>query len=233
MTLRAVLALPLIAAATVVLGIPAILFGMVSRFDLVRSVTVLWGRAVLWTLGIEVTVAGAQHCPAGPAVYAANHASVLDIPILYAHLPVDFRIVHKRSLYLVPVMGLYLYATGHIGIHRGNAFRAHKGLQRAAARVRDGGSNLVVFPEGTRSRGGEVGPFKRGLFALALEAEVPVVPLSLIGVKLVARGGLDVHAGTVRLLVHPPIATAGRGQEQAATLAEEVRTVVTSGGAAA
>jgi 1-acyl-sn-glycerol-3-phosphate acyltransferase len=232
LTLRAVLALPLIAVYTVGLGLPAILFGMLRRFDLVRSSTVLWGRAVLWTLGIEVTVAGAQHCPSGPAVYAANHASVLDIPILYAHLPVDFRIVHKRSLYLVPVMGLYLYATGHIGIDRGNAFRAHKGLLRAAARVRDGGSNLVVFPEGTRSRGGEVGPFKRGLFALALEAEVPVVPLSLIGVKRVGRGGLDVHAGTVRLLVHPPIPTAGRGLD-AMTLAEEVRTVVTIGCAAA
>jgi 1-acyl-sn-glycerol-3-phosphate acyltransferase len=233
LALRAVLALPLIAAVTVVLGLPAIVFGIFRRFDLVRSVTVVWGRAVLWTLGIEVTVAGGQHCPAGPAVYAANHASVLDIPILYAHLPVDFRIIHKRSLYLIPVMGLYLYATGHIGIDRGNAFRAHRGLQRAAARVRDGGSNLVVFPEGTRSRCGEVGPFKRGLFALALEAEVPVVPLSLIGVKQVARGGLDVHAGTVRLVVHPPIPTAGRGQAQAGVLAEEVRGIVSSGCAAA
>jgi 1-acyl-sn-glycerol-3-phosphate acyltransferase len=233
LALRAVLALPLIAAATVVLGLPAIVFGLFRRFDLVRSLTVVWGRVVLWTLGIEVTVAGAQHCPAGPAVYAANHASVIDIPILYAHLPVDFRIVHKRSLYLVPVMGLYLYATGHIGIDRGNAFRAHKGLQRAAARVRDGGYNLVAFPEGTRSRCGDIGPFKRGLFALALEAEVPVVPLSLIGVKQLARGGLDVHAGTVRLVVHPPIPTAGRGEEQAAVLAEEVRRIVATGCAAA
>jgi 1-acyl-sn-glycerol-3-phosphate acyltransferase len=223
----------MIAVITVVLGLPAILFGMFRRFDVVRSLTVLWGRAVLWTLGIEVSVAGAQHCPAGAAVYAANHASVLDIPILYAHLPVDFRIVHKRSLYLIPVMGLYLYATGHIGIDRGNAFRAHKGLQRAAARVCPGGYNLVVFPEGTRSRCGDIGPFKRGLFALALEAQVPVVPLSLIGVKLVARGGLDVHAGTVRLVVHPPIPTAGRTLDQAAVLAEEVRTIVTSGCAAA
>ena len=233
MALRAVLALPLIAVYTVVLGLPAILFGMLRRLDLVRSVTALWGRAVLWTLGIDVTVAGAQHCPAGPAVYAANHVSVIDIPILFAHLPVDFRIIHKRSLYLVPVLGLYLYTTGHIGIDRGNAFRAHKGLQRAGARVRDGGSNLVVFPEGTRSRGSEVGPFKRGLFALALAAEVPVVPLSLIGVKRLARGGLDVHAGTVRLLVHPPIPTAGRGPEEATTLAEEVRRIVTGGCAAA
>jgi 1-acyl-sn-glycerol-3-phosphate acyltransferase len=233
LTLRAVLALPLIAVYTVALGIPAIVFGILRQSDAVRAVTVLWGRAVLWTLGIQVTVSGADHCPAGPAVYAANHASVLDIPILYAHLPVDFRIVHKRSLYLVPVMGLYLYATGHIGIDRGNAFRAQKSLMRAAARVRDGGHNLVVFPEGTRSRAGEVGPFKRGLFALALEAGVPVVPLSLIGVKLVGRGGLDVHAGSVRLLVHPPIPTAGRDAEQAGALAEEVRSIVTNGCAAA
>ena len=133
---------------TVGVGIPAILFGILRRFDAVRALTVVWGRAVLWTLGIEVTVSGADRCPPGPAVYAANHTSVLDIPILYAHLPVDFRIVHKRSLYLVPVMGLYLYAAGHIGIDRGSAFRAHKGLQRAAARVRDGGLNVVVFPEG-------------------------------------------------------------------------------------
>jgi 1-acyl-sn-glycerol-3-phosphate acyltransferase len=229
LTLRAVLALPLIAAYTVALGIPAILFGLLRRSEAVRAVTVLWGRAVLWTLGIGVTISGVDHCPAGPAVYAANHASVIDIPILYAHLPVDFRIVHKRSLYLVPVMGLYLYATGHIGIHRGSAFRAHKRLQRAAARVRDAGHNLVVFPEGTRSRAGEVGPFKRGLFALALEAGVPVVPLSLIGVKRVARGGLDVHAGTVRLVVHAPIPTAGRDAEQAGALADEVRRIVTSG----
>jgi 1-acyl-sn-glycerol-3-phosphate acyltransferase len=229
LTLRAVLALPLIAVYTVWLGLPAIVFGLLRQFDIVRGLTVIWGRAVLWTLGIEVTLSGADLCPAAPAVYAANHASVLDIPILYAHLPVDFRIVHKRSLYLVPVMGLYLYAAGHIGIHRASGFRAQKALERAAARVREGGHNLVVFPEGTRSRSAAVGPFKRGLFAIALEAGVPVVPLSLIGVKVVARGGLDVHAGHVRLLVHPPIATAGREADQAGALADEVRAVVAGG----
>jgi 1-acyl-sn-glycerol-3-phosphate acyltransferase len=177
---------------------------------------------------VDVTVCGAEHCPTGAAVYAANHTSALDIPILFGFLPVDFRIIHKRSLYLVPVLGQYLYVSGHIGIHRGSAFRARKALELAAARVRTG-TSVVVFPEGTRSPEGEVGDFKRSSFLPALEAGVPVVPLSLVGVKDVARGGLRVQAGRVQLVVHLPIPTAGREVEEAGALAEEVRQVVRTG----
>jgi 1-acyl-sn-glycerol-3-phosphate acyltransferase len=210
------------------MGVLAIGCGILGQAGGVHSLTVAWARFVLWTLGIDVSVSGAQHLPAGPAVYAANHGSALDIPILFGHLPVDFHIVHKRSLYLVPVLGLYLYVAGHIGIHRGNAFRARKDLERAAARIR-GGTSVVVFPEGTRSREGGVGAFKRGSFVLALDAGVPVVPLSLIGVKHLAAGGLRVRAGKVQLVVHPPVATAGRDAEQAGALAEEVRKIVMTG----
>jgi 1-acyl-sn-glycerol-3-phosphate acyltransferase len=226
--LRAVLAFPLVAVYTVVAGVPAIVFGLLGQADAVRGMTVAWARLILWTLGVDVSVGGAEHCPRGPALYAANHASVLDIPILFGHLPVDFRIVHKRSLYLVPVLGLYLYVAGHVGIHRASVFRARKGLERAAARIR-GGMSVVVFPEGTRSREGTVGAFKRGLFLLALEAGVPVVPLSIVGVKSVMPGGPRARAGRVRLLVHPPIPTSGHDAEHAGALAEEVRRIVSTG----
>ena len=229
---RAVLAIPLIAVYTAAAGVAAIVCGLLRRARAVRAIGVFWGRAILWTLGVRVRVAGAERCPSGPAVYAANHGSALDIPILFGHLPVDFRIIHKRSLYLVPVVGLYLYVTGHVGIDRGNAFRARKSLERAASRIR-GGTSVVVFPEGTRSRAAGVGPFKRGSFVIAVEAGVPVVPLSIVGVKQVAEGGLRVRAGTVQLLVHPLVPTAGRGVEQAAELAEEVRRIVVAGCAAA
>jgi 1-acyl-sn-glycerol-3-phosphate acyltransferase len=222
---RAVLAVPFIVAETLAFGVPAVLCGLLGQPTAVRGLTVAWARAVLWTLGVDVKVCGAERCPAGPAVYAANHGSALDIPILFGHLPVDFRILHKRSLYLVPVLGLYLWVAGHIGIHRGHAFRARKDLERAVARIR-GGASMVVFPEGTRSREGAVGPFKRGSFLIALAAGVPVVPLSLCGVKHVAPGGLRVRGGRVDLLVHPPVATAGRDAEQAGALAEEVRRIV-------
>ncbi|PYQ54301.1 MAG: 1-acyl-sn-glycerol-3-phosphate acyltransferase, partial [Acidobacteria bacterium] len=162
----------------------------------VHALARAWARAILGTLGIDVSVSGAENCPAGPAVYAANHTSVVDTPVVFGHLPVDFKILHKRSLYLVPVLGQYLYAGGHIGIHRGSGFRARKGLARAAARIR-GGASLVVFPEGTRRREEGVGAFKRGSFVLALEAGVPVVPLSIIGVKRVSFGALRVRAGHV------------------------------------
>jgi 1-acyl-sn-glycerol-3-phosphate acyltransferase len=134
--------------------------------------TAIWARLVLRSLGVDVTVCGAERCPAGAAVYAANHTSALDIPILFGFLPVDFRIIHKRSLYLVPVLGQYLYVSGHIGIHRGSAFRARKGLEVAAERVR-GGTSVVVFPEGTRSPEGDLGVFKRSSFLPALEAGAP------------------------------------------------------------
>jgi len=229
---RGYLALPLIAVYTVAFGVPATVCGMIGLPGALRGLARGWARAVLWTLGIDVSVSGAQHCPSGPAVYAANHTSVIDTPIVFGYLPVDFKILHKRSLYLVPVVGQYLYAGGHIGIHRGSGFRARRGLALAAARIR-GGTSVVVFPEGTRRRGEGVGAFKRGSFVLALEAGVPVVPLSIIGVKRLSSGGLRVRAGTVRLVVHPPVATAGGDARQAAALAEEVRRIVKSGGEAA
>lgn len=225
---RGYLALPLIVVYTVAFGVPAIVCGMLGLPRAVHALARAWARAILGTLGIDVSVSGAENCPAGPAVYAANHTSVVDTPVVFGHLPVDFKILHKRSLYLVPVLGQYLYAGGHIGIHRGSGFRARKGLARAAARIR-GGASLVVFPEGTRRREEGVGAFKRGSFVLALEAGVPVVPLSIIGVKRVSFGALRVRAGHVRMIVHPAVPTAGRGAHQAAALAEEVRRIVAAG----
>ena len=186
----------------------------------------LW-RTALALGGVRVERLG--QAVEGPAVYAVNHVSVLDIPILFAHLPADFRIIHKRSLYLFPVIGLYLYLAGHIAIDRRSPFRARRSLSQAAARIA-GGESVAVFPEGTRSADETVLPFKKGSFVLALEAGAPVVPVSLIGVKrLTPRGLVRLREGTVWLAVHQPIETAGRGPDQAQSLAEQVRAVVSLG----
>jgi len=227
---RILLAIPLIALDTLAFGCVALLAGLVDRTGgLCRRIARAWARVLLLGLGVRVEVSGSENVPASPAVYAANHSSALDIPILFGHLPVDFRIIHKRSLYLVPVLGWSLYLAGHVGIDRGNAFRARKSLDAAAARIR-GGTSVATFPEGTRSPDADVWPFKRGSFVLALQAQVPVVPLSLAGVKRVApRGLLTLRPGTVRLKIHPPIPTAGLQAEAAESLAGEVRRVVAAG----
>jgi 1-acyl-sn-glycerol-3-phosphate acyltransferase len=224
---RALLAVPVIALCTLAFGTAAVLAGLGDRSGRVgRSLARSWARIILRALGVRVEVGGRENVPPGPAVYAANHSSALDIPILFGYLPVDFRIIHKRSLYLIPILGWALYLGGHIGIDRANAFRARRSLGAAAERIR-GGTSVAVFPEGTRSPDARVRPFKRGSFVLAAEAGVPVVPVSLLGVKAVVPQGIrTLRPGTVHLRVHPAIPQAGRDAE---ALAEEVRRIVGGG----
>src|SRR5437867_8242751 len=224
---RVLLAVPLIALDTLVFGGAAVLAGLLDRTGrLCRHLARAWARVLLRGLGVRVEVTGSENVPHGPAVYAANHGSALDIPILFGYLPVDFRIIHKRSLYLIPLVGAYLYLGGHIGIDRGSAFGARRSLARAAERIRRG-TSVAVLPEGTRSRDAAVRTFKRGSFVLALSAGVPVVPVSLAGVQRVApRGLLRLKPGTVRLTIHPPVPTAGRDARDAAALADQVHRVV-------
>ena len=231
--LRILLAIPLIAADTLVCGLATLAAGLVDRRGRAcRAIAAGWAHLLLLGLGVRVDVEGGENVPGSAAVYAANHGSALDIPILFGYLPVDFRFIHKRSLYLVPILGWALWAAGHIGIDRANPFRARKSLQAAAQRIR-AGTSVVVFPEGTRSPDAEVRSFKRGSFVLALEAGVPVVPVSLRGVKrVVPRGLATLRPGAVRLVIHPAVPTAGRPPEAAESLAEEVRRVVADGCAA-
>jgi 1-acyl-sn-glycerol-3-phosphate acyltransferase len=143
--------------------------------------------------------------------------------------------VYKSSLSLLPLLGWAIWLGGHVPIDRRNAFRARRSLDRAARRIREG-TSVVVFPEGTRSPDGAVRRFKRGSFGLAIAAGVPVVPVSLVGVKnVVPRGLASVRPGRVRVVVHPPVPVAGRQPAEAEALAEEVRRIVAAGcdGAAA
>lgn len=230
MVLRTLLASAVIAALTLLLGLPVLLVGPVDRSGRgVHALVRLWARLVLAILGVRVAVSGLGHAPLGPAVWAANHSSALDIPILFGYLPVDFRIIHKRSLYMLPVVGWTLFLGGHIAIDRSNPFRARRSLERAAARVRSG-TSVAVFPEGTRNRRPEVGLFKRGSFVLALNAQVPVVPVSLVGVKeRVELGLLRLCPGAVTVRIHPALETAGRRPEEGEGLAAEVRGQVALG----
>lgn len=194
-----------------------------------RRIGGAWSRVLLRLLRVEVEVFGAERLPSGPALYAANHGSALDIFIVFGHLPVDFRIVYKRSLSLLPLVGWSIWLGGHIPIDRANAFRARRSMKAAADKIRSG-TSVVVFPEGTRSPDATVRLFKRGSFNLALEAGAPVVPVSLSGVKaVVPRGLLSLRPGRVRVGLSAPVPVAGRPAEAVDNLAEEVRRIVAQG----
>jgi 1-acyl-sn-glycerol-3-phosphate acyltransferase len=229
-TLLLLVQAPVAALLTLGFASAAVLAALVDRSGCsTRRIGGVWSRALLRLVRVEVTVEGVAHVPAGPAVYAANHASALDILVVFGYLPVDFRIVYKRSLSLVPLVGWAIWLGGHVPIDRSNPFRARRSLDAAARRIR-GGTSVVVFPEGTRSPDGTVRRFKRGSFSLALEAAAPAVPVSLVGVKtVVPRGLASVRRGRVVVRIHAPIASTGRAPEEAEALAEEVRQIVAAG----
>lgn len=194
-----------------------------------RSIGGAWSRALLRVLRVEVLASGLENVPSGPAIYVANHGSALDIFVVFGHLPVDFRIIYKRSLSLLPLVGWSIWLGGHVPIDRSNAFRARRSLRTAAARIR-AGTSVVTFPEGTRSPDGAVRLFRRGSFNLAFEAGVPIVPVSLAGVKAVVPHGLaSVRPGRVRVGIAPAVPVAGRSPEEVDSLAEEVRRIVAAG----
>ncbi|MFO7769009.1 MAG: lysophospholipid acyltransferase family protein [bacterium] len=175
-----------------------------------------WARNVLRIAGIPHRMTGEENLPEeddAPCVFVSNHTSMLDIPVCLAHLPGHVRLLAKRSLFRIPVFGWLLRMEGFVPVDRSSQRRARRSLRPASERI-GGGTRVFVFPEGTRSRTGEPGPFKTGAFRLAIQAGVPVVPLAMVGAGEVLRPkSMRVKEGEVTLVVGPPIETGGLGEE--------------------
>jgi 1-acyl-sn-glycerol-3-phosphate acyltransferase len=185
-----------------------------------------WSRLILATTGVRVTVAGLERLEPGRTyVFVANHQSIYDIPILFWSLPYQLRIIAKASLGSFPFLGWHLRRTGHMLVDRRRPDRTR--IFGWASRLTSSGLSLIVFPEGTRSRDGEVAPFKGGSFLLALEAGLPVVPLSVVGSRhVMLKGRLATYPGHVRLVVHDPIETRDLAGTDPRAFGERVRGVV-------
>lgn len=227
-----VLQLAILAVATAVLGLAGILVCIVvpggrGLMPLAR----LWSRIILGVCRVRMKSSPDDRIrsTAEPAVYVANHQSLLDIPALVLAMPVDFRIVAKRSLLHVPVFGWALWLAGFIFIERNDRERAIRSLDRAATTIRNG-TSIVVFAEGTRSPDGDLLPFKKGGFVLALKAGVPIIPVSLRGGHAVLpKGSMIVRPGEIAVRFGAPIDTAGYAMESKEALIDTVRTAINDG----
>lgn len=186
-----------------------------------------WSRMILKTAGIRVQVEGLEHIdPAQPAVYAANHLSALDIPVLYASLPTQFRILAKRELFRYPFLGWHLTRSGQVAIDHGDARASLRGLNRASDSLRKG-MPLVIFPEGGRSRDGRLRSFMGGAFYMAIKAKAPVVPVVLVGTyEHLPMNSFHLRPGRIQLIVGEPIQTTGMVPREMDKLAARVREVM-------
>lgn len=183
-----------------------------------------WAPGVLRICGATLQV---EPLPAldwsRPYVFAMNHQSALDICCAFVAVPTGLRFVAKHSLAYVPFLGWFMWATGMVFINRSNRFQAMASLKKAGERIR-AGACILMYPEGTRSKDGQVLPFKKGPFVVAMEAGVPVVPLAVEGsAQVLSAKGLQIRPGTIRVKMGAPIPSEGRGRVE---LLSEVRTAV-------
>jgi 1-acyl-sn-glycerol-3-phosphate acyltransferase len=220
--------IPVIGLYTIVLGTLSLLSSLVGRGRFADRCQRWWAQLILWTTGVRVRVAGADRVANGASyIFASNHQSIYDIPIVFASLPGGLRIVAKASLGHFPFLGWHLRAAGHVLVDRD---RPGAGVVKRMRRLVGDGASVLVFPEGTRSVNGDIGRFKGGMFLLAIETGLPIVPMTVDGSRhVMKKGRLMVCPGDVSLTVHEPIPTSGLTRDDARGLAEHVRAVVAGG----
>ena len=217
---------PLIVLATIVYGTASL---AVSFFDPARrrqnAVERAWARALLAVSGLKIKVEGLEKITKdGSYVFVSNHLSYMDTPVALASIPVRFRFLAKRGLFQIPFLGWHLGRAGHIRVPREDARAAVKTMTLAAQVVREEGISLLIFPEGGRSRTGEMRDFKEGAAYIAIKAGVPLVPVALKGTREVLPFGSGVvKRGTVAMRIGDPIPTAQASPHDRVRLTEELR----------
>lgn len=215
---------------TIVLGIASIASSLFDRRGYFgHACARAWSWLILATTGVDVTVHGLERLVPGKTyVFVANHQSIYDIPCLFWNIPFQLRIIAKESLGRFPMLGPHLKRTGHMLVDRSKPDRSS--IFAWANRLTANGLSLIVFPEGTRSRDGMLGKFKGGSIMLAMQAGLPLVPISVIGSRhVMKKGELTTRPGHVTLVVHEPMEMATNAEpsvHDVRELADRVREVI-------
>lgn len=187
----------------------------------------LWGRSILIGARIKVEVKGLSNIDLSRSyIYMPNHQSNFDIPVLLAHLPVQFRWLAKAELFKIPIFGFAMKRAGYISIDRSKGRSALKSLKKAAE-VISSGVSVVIFPEGTRSGDGEILPFKQGGFIIAVDSGVPIAPVVIRGTgSIMPKDRIRIKPGSVVMEIKKPIETSGYTRKNRDDLMKEVRRVI-------
>lgn len=188
------IAIPILLVLTIFTAIFTICTVHWRNAEFVHKVQQFWSRCWFWMFGLGHEIEGTENLVKGQSyVFVSNHVSFFDVWLIYGWLPAIFKWIMKQELRKVPFVGTGCAAAGHIFIDRRHPRAAKESLDRAKSILKDGVS-VVVFPEGTRSKDGQVQSFKRGAFQIAFELDLPVVPISISGLHdVMPKGTFFVH----------------------------------------
>lgn len=219
---------PLIWLYTIIIGTISLLSSFFDHEgDVQHRLARVWASMILRTVGAAVTVEGLDGIDTSKShVYVVNHLSALDIPVLYAYLPFQFRILAKKELFRYPFMGWHLRRSGQIPVVLDNPRASFRSLNLAVAAVKKN-MPLVVFPEGGRSEDGQLQVFMGGAFYAAIKAQTEVVPMALVGTyEMLKMNTFHIKPRPVRLLIGSPIPTVGLSTRDTEELTAHARKAI-------
>jgi 1-acyl-sn-glycerol-3-phosphate acyltransferase len=182
-------------------------------------------------LGIKVKVSGREKVDKRtPYIFMANHLSFLDGPLLFLFIPRPIRVILKKEIFRIPVIGQGMRFVGFVPVDRKGVRGGKKSINLASRLMREKGYSYLIFPEGTRSRDGRTQAFKRGGFFLAMEGQAPIVPITIRGTyELMPRGVIFPHRGKVEVRFHPAVPVRDYDQNTLGALIDKVKAVIESG----
>ncbi len=219
--------LPLAIVATLLFSTLTVIFATLVNPEWASAVfAVTWGKTIAYLTPVSVKVEGKENANRKQSyVLVSNHQSIYDIFLIYGWLELDLKWVMKKELRKIPGIGIGCEKAGHIFIDRRDPKQARTAIREALERVGEG-VGILFFPEGTRSLDGRLLPFKRGAFRLAVEQDLPILPVTLIGTRdVLPSHSLRLFPGPIKMVIHPAIDPAGKSVEE---LMEESRAAMTS-----
>jgi 1-acyl-sn-glycerol-3-phosphate acyltransferase len=214
--------------ATLYFGVISILASFLDNTgNLPHRVARIWAASILRISGIKVKIRGLKNIDTSKSyIYMANHQSNFDIPVLSAYLPVQFRWLAKAELFKIPLFGLAMRRVGYIPIDRSDFRAAITSLKKAAETIRKG-TSVIIFPEGTRSMDGQIREFKKGGFIMAIDSQIPIVPVVIYGTRaIMPKKTLRIQPNNVLIEIKKPIPTSNFTRKNKDQLMSRVRNAI-------
>ena len=215
---------------TIIIGLSVILVGWLNPYS--QAINILgriWSRTILWSAGVKIIVEGLENInPNTSYVIMGNHQSHFDVPAIFSIVKnLTIRFFTKKELFAIPLFGWAMKSAGMIKIDRSNRTQAIRSMSQSVKKIKEKGTSLVVFPEGTRSSDGRVNEFKKGGFVIAIKGDIPIIPVSVSGSRFILKKHtLKIDPGIIKIVFDKPIETKEYGQENKAKLISKIQQIV-------
>jgi 1-acyl-sn-glycerol-3-phosphate acyltransferase len=228
--IRFILVASFLVLFVVIVGVPYILYSLATKtIDPLYRAGVRGLKVMLWLGGARLRIDGLENIPPGVCIFVANHTSNSDAPAAVIAIPRRVSLLAKKEVFKIPLLASALRVADIVPVDRSDRDSAVASVDEAIRRLK-AGTSFLVYPEGTRSSDGRLLPFKKGSFVMAIQAGVPIVPMSISGAqKIMRKGEWAIHPGEIHIRFHPPVDSSAYSLEQRGELMAQVQAAVAAG----